>query len=492
MKKFLKILLYYALIPFLSCLPGLFLSLSGQLAVSLISVPVLSAAICLLFRKKIDLKFAAKTNGFAAVILLLIFTVMMLIASGAVEGVLMTNFCWAIFPFAPVMLVSMLMDRLAFLYMTAFATYVICFLVTSLLGKVRPKKSLLAAALALSLICVTVSTALYMNRPSVKYGGHGFRYMHGYSSTDFTDYTVYSPDSKLVAPDSEVTLRIDNEEDMPVLDGAEACYPLYAAFAKACYTDIDAIEKKWLKETDDPRTNGKIVTFTNTVVGFDRLLRGAEDTEKFGGGIDMFFGARPSVSQLQMAEDLGVELTVTPIGREAFVFFTEPDNPVSGITSEQLKAIYHGDITNWKELGGKNQEILAFQRPKNSGSQTMMEYFMGDVTLKAPETYETVDAMAGVISEVAQYADEKGAMGYSFRYFVEELNQEKDVKLLSVDGVYPSPENIENGTYPLTADVCLVTRKNDPDPYVRKMTEFILSDAGQEIIRKTGYAGLPD
>ena len=83
---------------------------------------------------------------------------------------------------------------------------------------------------------------------------------------------------------------------------------------------------------------------------------------------------------------------------------------------------------------------------------------------------------------------ESGAMGYSFRYFVEELNQEKNVKLLSVDGISPSIENIENGTYPLVTNVCLITRKDDSNPYVEKMKEFILSDQGQRIVKETGYS----
>jgi phosphate transport system substrate-binding protein len=62
--------------------------------------------------------------------------------------------------------------------------------------------------------------------------------------------------------------------------------------------------------------------------------------------------------------------------------------------------------------------------------------------------------------------------------------------MLSVDGVYPSLENIENGSYPFVTNVCLITRKYDPNPYVRKMTDFILSEDGQTIIRETGYAGL--
>lgn len=488
MKKFLGILLYYGLIPFLASLLGLVISLFGLSDLVIIIVPVSAALLHIIFRRKLDMTLAAKANGISAIVLLVCFTVMMLISSGNVEGVFMTYFCWMIVPFAPVMIIYMLMGQNILLYATAFLTYLAAFAVSAFFCKISFRK-LLAPAL-IAAVCIISDTHLYRNRPAVKYAGHGFEYMHGYSSTDFTDYTVYSENSKLVQPESEVSLLIENEKDMPVLDGAEACYPLYAAFAKAVYKDIDVIEKEWLKQSDNQYCNGKIVTFTNSVFGFGRLLRGGEDTEKYGDGIDMFFGARPSASQLTEAEELGVELKITAIGREAFVFFVEEDNSVSDLTAEQLKAIYHGDITNWSELGGKNQEILAFQRPKNSGSQTMMEYFMGDISLKEPQTYERIDAMTGVIKEVAQYANEKGAIGYSFRYFLEELNQEKGVKMLSIDGVYPSLENIENGSYPLVTNVCLITRSDESNPYVQKMIDFILSDEGQQIVRKTGYAGI--
>lgn len=261
---------------------------------------------------------------------------------------------------------------------------------------------------------------------------------------------------------------------------------MYAAFAKAVYQDIDAIEKAWAEEKENRYSNGKIVAFHNSIAGFNRLLWDRNKSDK----VDIFFGARPSVRQMREAENAGVGLEITPIGREAFVFFVEADNPVSDLTVEQLRAIYHGDITNWRALGGKNQKILAFQRPENSGSQTMMEYFMGDISLKEPQTYERIAAMQGVVRVVAQYANEKGAIGYSFRYFLEELNQETGVKMLSVDGVYPSLENIENGSYPLVTDVCLITRKDESNPNVQKMIDFILSDTGQEIVRKTGYAGV--
>ena len=371
------------------------------------------------------------------------------------------------------------------LFVAVFAAYVVGFIFCAILSRSKKVLYFIIPALCISL-CANTCIELYENRPQVKYSGHGFDYMNGYSSTDFTDYTVYAKNSKLVTLKHEPPFVIENEKDMPVLDGAEACYPLYSSFAKAVYKDIDKIEKSSLKEEKYTETNGKIVSFTNTIYGFDRLV----NKENLDSKCDMFFGARPSEDQLSLAKENEVEVEITPIGREAFVFFVEEDNPVDNLTSDELRKIYHGDIVNWKELGGKDESIVAFQRPENSGSQTMMQYFMKDVSLKEPKQYETVDAMEGVINIVAQYSNEDGAIGYTFRYFLEGLHQEKGVKMLSVDGVYPTIESIEDGSYPLTVPLCLVTRKNDKNPNVQKMKEFILSDDGQYIIHETGYGKL--
>ena len=479
---------YIIAVPFAASIPGFFVCMTGKAELVLLAVPLVAVLIYTALYRKINVRFAAMCNGAAFLFLLICFTVMMVIAKGGVEGVVMGYFTWLLVPFAPITLMLMLMGENLVLYATAFILYAAVFILLAYRSGLRLRRGYIP--LGIIILCIGTSAYLYMNRPAVRYAGHGFKYMHGFSSTDFSDYMVYSENSRLVTLDHQPDLFIENEEDMPILDGAEACYPLYAAFAKACYKDIDIIEKEWLKSGENQYLNGKIVTFTNTLRAFDRLIYWGNDTEKYGDAVDMIFGARPSADQLEEAKYLGVEIDITPIGREAFVFFVEADNPVDNLTSEQLRAIYHGDIANWKEVGGKNQAIRAFQRPKNSGSQTMMEYFMGDTTMKEPETYEIVDAMTGVIEEVAQYANEAGAIGYSFRYFLEGLNQEKNVKILSVDGIYPTMENIESGAYPQTGYVCLITRKDEKNPYVQKMKEFILSEDGQYIIRQTGYAGL--
>ena len=76
--------------------------------------------------------------------------------------------------------------------------------------------------------------------------------------------------------------------------------------------------------------------------------------------------------------NLNIHLSV----EEAFVFFVNEDNPVSHLSTQQIKDIYHGDITNWQEVGGQNKDILAFQRPERSGSQAMMTHFHGRCSIK--------------------------------------------------------------------------------------------------------------
>ena len=413
-----------------------------------------------------------------------LYAVLMWLNDGMAESLINMVVFVPLFPFLPLALFALFGVKQIYPLM-GIILILHCLILSILIQDKRPVRQIIITALVIFISTVS-STHAYNNRGEVKYAPHGFNYMSGYSSTDFSDYMVYSDPTRLVRLDHEPDIIIEKVEDMPILDGAEACYPVYSAVAKAIYKDIDKIELEYKEENLSSKGNylihnGRIVTFTNTVNAYYRLVD--EDC-------DMLFGARPSESQIQYARDNNVEFELTLIGKEAFVFFVEKDNPVDNITSDEMRAIYHGDITNWKEAGGLNQKIVAFQRPEGSGSQTMMLYFMGDVSLKEPKSYETYGPMDGIVKVVASYNNEDGALGYSFRYFIEGLMEEENVKLLAIDGVYPTVENIENGSYPLITGLYCVTRKDDPNPNVRKVIDFLLSEDGQYIIRKTGYGGI--
>ena len=494
----LRISLFCFVLPFVSSLIFAAVLIGGSLSASVLLpvTPAVMLAVYFVGRKKL-IPSVAWVNGVILAVLITVLSLTMWISDGALVGMTsLTGF--ASMPLYLGVLILLLMDGHAAAYIVVILSALTAFLASVFLQpetRRRGAKILRFAAVLgiLLLLMGGMDIYKYRRRPEVRYAGHGFTYMHGWSSTDFTDYTVYSENSKLVTLDHPASFTIENPDEMPVMDGAEACYPLYAAMAKAVYQDIDAIEKEYVTEGDGRESgsgawkNGRIVCFTNTIEAFDRLIRPAY---KRIDRVDLFFGARPSEGQLKEAAGYGEELQITPIGREAFVFFVEPDNPVTDLSADDVRKIYSGEITNWKELGGKDQKIVAFQRPEDSGSQTMMKYFMGDVPLKAAKTYETVGSMEGVITHVAEYVNEKGAIGYSFRYFVEELNRENNVRMLSIEGIAPTLENIENGSYPLTADLCLITRADDENPNVRKMIDWCLSEEGQEIVKKTGYAGV--
>lgn len=472
---------YYWGIPFLVSLLSMicYIGLADRVPIEVLVV-IFTGFMYWVLRKRIKGEEALHISGVVLVVLLVIFTIALCVSSGSLNH--MAWILWLIIPCLPLFL-SIIFGMSIHFCIAIFLVYLTSCICAFVLSERKPNVKIWGSYLVSVCLCVGICTPVYRNRPEARYAGHGFEFMHGYSSTDFKDYMVYSKNSKLVTLDHEASFRIENEEDMPVMDGAEACYPLYAAVAKAVYKGIDVIEEEFAKENNDDykRYNGKIVTFTNTVRGIERFM-----PTSYTKPIDIFFGAYPSKGQLEMLEKEGIYVDATQIGREAFVFFVEDDNPVTNLTSEQVKAIYHGDITNWKDVGGNDQEIIAFQRPQNSGSQTMMEYFMGDISLQEPKTYEVIDAMTGVIDKVAQYANDDGALGYSFRYFIEGLNQEKHVHLLSIDGIAPTQESIEDGSYPLTVGLYAITRRNG-SKNANKLVEYMLSEEGQQFVHDTGY-----
>jgi len=138
------------------------------------------------------------------------------------------------------------------------------------------------------------------------------------------------------------------------------------------------------------------------------------------GAVDLIFLMGISEEQREQANKLGLELILTPIGREAFVFFVNKQNSISNLSVENIKDIYSGKITNWRDVGGKNREILAYQRPDSSGSQIMLKEIMGDVPIIEAPGDNYFDEMMGMYMAVA-YKNHRNALGYSFRYYIEDM-----------------------------------------------------------------------
>lgn len=287
-----------------------------------------------------------------------------------------------------------------------------------------------------------------------------------FSSIDETDLKPYEPftgSPKLVRIDYPNLMVSTNH---PRLHGALGFYPVYASMVESTYLNFG----------------------TNQ---FETHLRSGPSPEAFGaflnGEADMVFMLRPSVEQERMAAEKGIEMEITPIAREAFVFFLSRNNPVRDLSSEQIRDVYSKKTVNWMQLGGYPQRILPFQRPRGSGSQTAMERFMGETELAPPVREEFQQLMGGIVNRVADYRNYGNSIGYSFRFYVNTMFKHDGVVLLSLDGVEPSVENIRSGKYPHIEEMVVITSKSQDNPNVRKILDWLLSPQGQELIEKTGY-----
>ena len=277
------------------------------------------------------------------------------------------------------------------------------------------------------------------------------------------DFEPFRNNTELARLDHPASLALSGT--LPKLDGATALYPVYASFVEAVYPE------------GEYSPYGNTVACSKTHSAYERLIEGE---------VDIIFAGPPSSEQMAYAERSGVELTLTPIGYEAFVFFVNQDNPVETLTVEEVIGIYSGSITRWNEVGGHNASIEAFQRPPGSGSQTALLNMMGDTPLSVPPKELVVGSMGGIISTTADYRNHRNSIGFSFRYFSMHLVQNESVKHIALNGVYPSSETIIDGSYPGAAPFYAITAGSE-NPQVPLLIDWILSEEGQTLIDRSGY-----
>ncbi len=279
---------------------------------------------------------------------------------------------------------------------------------------------------------------------------------------DVGRYLPHEPTSELVRIDSSLKLT----EELPVLDGAAALLPVYAAFVDAVYPEGSVRYEGGIFSDDnfygENFAPDSKMQYKNTVRGYQAIVDGSTD---------ILFCAAPSAQQKQYAADQGVELVYVPVGLEAFVFFVNVNNPVEALTTDQVRDIYAGDYQNWAQLGGPDRVINPVSRLSGSGSQSAMDAFMGEREI----TRKSSLAITG------------SSIGFSFRYYMDGIVDNQAVKMLSLNGVYPSAENIRNGSYPLITPFYAVYRADNDNRNIPILLDWILSDEGQQIVEKSGY-----
>lgn len=281
-------------------------------------------------------------------------------------------------------------------------------------------------------------------------------------------YQPFREDSKLAQLETPASLKL--QDSLPKLDGETWLYPMYAAFVEAVYPEGDY--PYYTKDGLVMRDGG-----------------GHSFTHLIEGKTDLIFTTAPMKWHYKKAKEAGLELTVTPIGKESFVFFVNEKNPVQNLTTQQIREIYAGTTENWKEVSGQDMPIIAYQRKISSRGQKALEQFMEGTALMKPATEDEFKDGYGNVQQRAEYRNYKNAIGFSHRFTTLELVGKHKIKLLNIDGVAPTNDTIRSGEYPLVRDIYAVTAGTD-NPNVHPFIDWIVSEEGQQLLEKSGYVSL--
>ncbi|MDR1559090.1 MAG: substrate-binding domain-containing protein, partial [Clostridiales bacterium] len=262
-----------------------------------------------------------------------------------------------------------------------------------------------------------------------------------------------------------------SEDEYPRVDGSTAMIPLGEA-AAAVLMGKDRAECAQYAE------------FNRTYESYKRLV----DQEA-----DILLVMEKDEQIADYMKDSTFGLETAPIGRDALAFMVNTQNPIDSLTVEQIVDIYSGKITNWKDVGGEDMEIAAFQRNETAGSQTLMKKLVMHDTpmLSALESLFIFDSMDTMFNAIADYDNGPSSIGYNAYYFVTTMRSDPNVKLISVEGVFPDTESISRGDYPLGNDFYAVIRDNAAsDSPERLMFRWLQSAEGRALVDAEGYSSI--
>lgn len=358
------------------------------------------------------------------------------------------------------LLVLLLADQDVHLILTYVAGYLPLALLLPLIWLKKRKKYVKLWLLVVALCAVAVGANIGVAKYNASITVDTTRYLNIINRLG--EYNPFDEDSRVVKADSKT---LEFKDDLPVIDGTIAFHPLYCAFVHAVF----------------PESNDLYYGSFDHVESWGYSEMAEKNTDIF---INLEY---PTEEQKAEAAACSTVYEFTTIGTEALVFIVDRDNPIDNLTTEQIRGIYSGEITNWAQLGGKDKKIAAYQNAEGSSSQNRMESFMGDIALMEPPAEMGYGDLFAWEEDISPYRNKDTSIGYAFRFCVKDY---EDIKFLSVDGAAPTQENIENGSYRVVSPVLAVTYEGNPNENADTMVEWMLSDEGQHIIRETGYFGV--
>jgi phosphate transport system substrate-binding protein len=175
----------------------------------------------------------------------------------------------------------------------------------------------------------------------------------------------------------------------------------------------------------------------------------------------------------------GVEI---PVARDGLSVYVNDANTMKELTMDQLRLIFTGKVTNWKEVGGKDAKIILYSRENSSGTYV----FFKEHVLKNADYAQRAQSMPGTAAVVNAVSKEKNGIGYggaAYAKGIRVLNIKKDAESPAVE---PNLANVQSGNYPLSRPLFFYLR-NKAAGDIKAFIDWVLSAEGQEVVTKVGY-----
>jgi len=209
--------------------------------------------------------------------------------------------------------------------------------------------------------------------------------------------------------------------------------------------------------------------------GFSALINGT---------IDLCTASRPikDAEKDQLQKKFGSMPVEFKVAKDGVTIYLNKNNPVNELSMEQLKGIYTGKITNWKELGGSDAPIVVYGRENSSGTYA----FFKEHILENADYANSIQTLPGTAAVVNAVQRDINGIGYGGAGYAKEL-KEALVKKTAADQAYaPTKENIDNDAYPLSRYLFIYARKA-PEGKAKQFIDWIKGPEGQAIVAKEGY-----
>ncbi len=194
----------------------------------------------------------------------------------------------------------------------------------------------------------------------------------------------------------------------------------------------------------------------------------------------------------EIKQQYGASLEFIPISNEAIVFLVNKKNSIQNLYLEDIQNIYSGQVTSWENFTRVEKDIVAYQKPENS----ILQYLFNTLVLPqgsmmSPPQQIRINEEYELEKVISNYDGGEYAIGYDTYYYANTMLYDYNIKMLSIDGIYPTKRNIAKGIYPIMTNYYAVVRANSyAESPEQKLVQYLTSQIGQDLVKQSGYIPL--